>query len=354
MLTKLLQSSPTLCNPIDCSLPGSSVHGILQAKNTGVGCHFFLQGIFPALGLNPRLLCLLHWQVGSLPLAQPRKPYLLCIKDSPNRVSIEFSYTKLLRKWEGKKAQRGWRWPKDLNGTTGKVLQGGGVLPFEETPQSCRDWLGQHKEKALPLHWSLSETGTALLTSSLRKTMHSLGGVTGDISRAGWFLNLSKDWEYQMQFVQTPGLQIRFPRQPDNSENKTTKPCGGGLVRSRWGGIYQELSPGHQVFLQHLASAFETWQDKILTGTEIAKDCNHFLIKRPNSLPLLDSIQLFNKKVKPNIVINSQNCKFGSFSPYLQPFFGCCRKCIRFVCHLLCHHRCAQPWNSGWGRVRMG
>ena len=31
-------------------------------KNTGVGCHFLLQGIFPAQGLNPHLL---HWQAGS-------------------------------------------------------------------------------------------------------------------------------------------------------------------------------------------------------------------------------------------------------------------------------------------------
>ena len=29
---KLLQSCPTLCNAIDCSLPGSSVHGIFQAR----------------------------------------------------------------------------------------------------------------------------------------------------------------------------------------------------------------------------------------------------------------------------------------------------------------------------------
>ena len=29
---KLLQSCPTLCDPMDCSLPGSSVHGILQAR----------------------------------------------------------------------------------------------------------------------------------------------------------------------------------------------------------------------------------------------------------------------------------------------------------------------------------
>ena len=38
-------------------------------KNTGVGC-FFLQGIFPTHGSNPRLLLVLNWQVGSLPLSQ--------------------------------------------------------------------------------------------------------------------------------------------------------------------------------------------------------------------------------------------------------------------------------------------
>ena len=38
-----LQSCLPLCNPMDCSLPGSSVHGILQT-NTGVGCHALLQG----------------------------------------------------------------------------------------------------------------------------------------------------------------------------------------------------------------------------------------------------------------------------------------------------------------------
>ena len=32
MHAKLLQSCPTLCNPLDCSPPGSSVHGILQAR----------------------------------------------------------------------------------------------------------------------------------------------------------------------------------------------------------------------------------------------------------------------------------------------------------------------------------
>ena len=51
------QSCPTLCKPVDCSPPGSSVHGDSPGKNTGVGCHALLQGIFPTQGLNP--LCLL-------------------------------------------------------------------------------------------------------------------------------------------------------------------------------------------------------------------------------------------------------------------------------------------------------
>ena len=43
------------------------------SKNTGAGCHFFLQRIFPTQGLNPGLLYLLYWQVDSLPLAPPLK-----------------------------------------------------------------------------------------------------------------------------------------------------------------------------------------------------------------------------------------------------------------------------------------
>ena len=38
------QSCLTLCNPMDCSLPGSSVHGDSPGKNTGVDCHSLLQG----------------------------------------------------------------------------------------------------------------------------------------------------------------------------------------------------------------------------------------------------------------------------------------------------------------------
>ena len=47
------QSCPTLCDPMDCSLPGSSVYGIFWA-NTVVGCHFLPQ-IFSTQGSNPGL-----------------------------------------------------------------------------------------------------------------------------------------------------------------------------------------------------------------------------------------------------------------------------------------------------------
>ena len=47
-----IQSCLTLCNPMDGNPPGSSVHGILQARILGVGCHSLLQGIFPTQGSN--------------------------------------------------------------------------------------------------------------------------------------------------------------------------------------------------------------------------------------------------------------------------------------------------------------
>ena len=63
-----------LCDPIDCSPPGSSVHGNSPGKNTGVGCGALLQGIFPTQESTPCFLCLLHWQMGSLPAAPRGNP----------------------------------------------------------------------------------------------------------------------------------------------------------------------------------------------------------------------------------------------------------------------------------------
>ena len=68
---KSRESCLTLCDRMDCSPPGSSVHGDSPGKSTGVGCHALLQRIFPTQGLNPHLSCLLHWQAGSLPQTPP-------------------------------------------------------------------------------------------------------------------------------------------------------------------------------------------------------------------------------------------------------------------------------------------
>ena len=68
----IAQSCLTLCDPMEptrllCpwNFPG---------KNTGVGCHFLHQGIFRTQGSNQHLLCLLHWQVGFLPLSTWEAP----------------------------------------------------------------------------------------------------------------------------------------------------------------------------------------------------------------------------------------------------------------------------------------
>ena len=63
---------------LDCLWP----HGLapqtpcpwdFPSKNTGLGCHFLLQGIFPTQGLNLHLLCLLHWQANSFPLSHLKR-----------------------------------------------------------------------------------------------------------------------------------------------------------------------------------------------------------------------------------------------------------------------------------------
>ena len=56
---------------MEYSPPGSSCPWDSPGKNTGMGCHFFLQEIFLTQGLN---LHFLHWQVDSLPLSHLRSP----------------------------------------------------------------------------------------------------------------------------------------------------------------------------------------------------------------------------------------------------------------------------------------
>ena len=73
------QACPTFCDPMDCSPPASAVHGLLQARILEWAVMPLLQGIFPTQGSSPRLLHLLQWQAGSLPLAPPgRYMHIIC------------------------------------------------------------------------------------------------------------------------------------------------------------------------------------------------------------------------------------------------------------------------------------
>ena len=93
MHAKSLQSCPTLCDTM-LLCPWDS-----PGKNTGVGCHALLQGIFVTQGLNPCLFCLLHWQAGSLPLVPPGTPSsfnISLIRLKPEEIFSLFHYSLLL------------------------------------------------------------------------------------------------------------------------------------------------------------------------------------------------------------------------------------------------------------------
>ena len=78
------QSCPTLCNLMDCSPSGSSVHGHSTGKNTGVGCHSLLQ-IFPTQWSNPGLPWLLHCRRILYHLSHQGRLVLLYLLESVSR-----------------------------------------------------------------------------------------------------------------------------------------------------------------------------------------------------------------------------------------------------------------------------
>ena len=82
MCAKLLQLCLTLCNPMDCSPPGSSVHGILQARILE-WVAIIPPGDLPDLGIEARSLMSSALPAGFLPLVPPGEPLhrLLRCKD---------------------------------------------------------------------------------------------------------------------------------------------------------------------------------------------------------------------------------------------------------------------------------
>ena len=86
VLCLVIQSCLTLCNTMDCSLPGSSVHGDSPGKNARVGCHALLQGTFPTQGLNPGLPhC--RWILYN-------KSLLMKVKEESEKVSLKVNIQK--------------------------------------------------------------------------------------------------------------------------------------------------------------------------------------------------------------------------------------------------------------------
>ena len=80
----LSHSAVFLCDPVDCSPPGSSVHGIFPGKHIGVRCHSLLQGIFLTQRSN---LSLLHCRQILLPSEPPGQNCNSNLPTHPNQCS---------------------------------------------------------------------------------------------------------------------------------------------------------------------------------------------------------------------------------------------------------------------------
>ena len=74
VLCLVAQLCLTLCDPMGCRLSGPSIHRDSSGKNTGVGCHALLQGIFPVDGSNSGLL---HCRQTLCGLSHQERPRIL-------------------------------------------------------------------------------------------------------------------------------------------------------------------------------------------------------------------------------------------------------------------------------------
>ena len=126
MHVKSLQSCLTLWDAMDCSLSGSCVHGILQARILEWVAFSSFRG-FSWPGMEPCLSYVLHWQVGSLPLAPPGKPYtaqsVLVAQSCPTLCdpmdcslpasSVHVILQARIPEWVAIPFSRGSSWPRD-------------------------------------------------------------------------------------------------------------------------------------------------------------------------------------------------------------------------------------------------
>ena len=82
------QSCPTLWNSMDCSQPGSSVHGILQARVLDLGCHFLLRGSSPPRDWT-HISCIGRWIL-----------YLWATREAPKVGNLGNTWFLQLQQWE--------------------------------------------------------------------------------------------------------------------------------------------------------------------------------------------------------------------------------------------------------------
>ena len=111
----VVQSCLTFCNPMDCSPPGSSVHEDSPGKNTRVGCHALLQGIFPTQGSNRGLL---HYKQILYYLSHQGSPRILEWVACPfsrgsswpgNQTRVSCMAGRFFTSWVIREAQKTWK-----------------------------------------------------------------------------------------------------------------------------------------------------------------------------------------------------------------------------------------------------
>ena len=114
VLCLVTQLCPTPWNPMDCSLPGTSVHWDSPGRNIGMSCHALLQGIFPTNGSN---LGLLHWRRILYHLSHQESPRILewvaypCSRGSSqprNQTGVSCIPVRFFTSWATREAQNTW------------------------------------------------------------------------------------------------------------------------------------------------------------------------------------------------------------------------------------------------------
>ena len=157
---------------MDCSLPGASVHGDSPGKNTGVGCHALLQGIFPTQGSNPGLPhC--RWIL-----------YQLSHQGSPR-----------ILEWVAYPFPRGSYWHRNQIGVS--CIAGGIFTSWaSRKPQAWSYFFSNHQNYDLPEFQHSTSDKKSLFDQTLARLPWALSqqGLNFDLWRYLWRYQWTKHW----------------------------------------------------------------------------------------------------------------------------------------------------------------